>query len=213
MRTFDRLAPVYDTLEAVLAGRKLSRCRNALWDRIPEPKDILLAGEGHGKSLAEAVRRYPDAQVTYLDASGKMHDAARRRLRKLSLTEDNVTFVDADILHWKSGAQYDLIVTQFFLDCFTHQQLVRMVPSLAQALIPGGHWMLADFQIPACGSARVRAQLIHWAMYRFFRTLVNLPASALVPPHPMLADCGLVRREHQEFDWGLLYADLWQRET
>ncbi|HRJ73193.1 MAG TPA: class I SAM-dependent methyltransferase [Terrimicrobiaceae bacterium] len=211
MNGFDRLAPYYGGMEAVLAGQKLARCRNALWPQIPPPRNVLLAGEGHGKFLVEIVRRHPEARVTYLDASPGMHEAARNRLQAEKLSGTRVAFVEADILAWRTEDRYDLIATQFFLDCFPPPQLARAVASLAGALGPGGHWLITDFQIPARGIFRVRAQIIHWMMYRFFRMAVGLPARALVPPDPFLTAGGLVRRHHREFEWGLLYAALWQR--
>lgn len=211
MSGFDRLAPYYGSMETILAGKKLARCRNALWPHIPAPGNVLLAGEGHGKFLMEIVRRHPGARVTYLDASPGMQAAAKSRLLAEKLSGDRVTFVTADLLDWQTRDRFDLIATQFFLDCFTAPQLARAVATLARVLDPGGHWLIADFQIPERGLFRVRARIIHGMMYRFFRIAAGLPACAVVPPDPFLSASGLVRRHHREFEWGLMYAALWAR--
>ena len=80
--SFDRLARYYGWMESLLAGGKLEKCRNALWDDIPPLRSALLVGEGHGKFLASLLERYPDAKVTCVDASEQMLNVARKRLQR-----------------------------------------------------------------------------------------------------------------------------------
>ena len=44
--------------------------------------------------------------------------------------------------------RYDLIATQFFLDCFPREQLGAVIEALQTALRPGASWLVSDFQIP-----------------------------------------------------------------
>jgi ubiquinone/menaquinone biosynthesis C-methylase UbiE len=209
---FDPLASHYDWMELLLAGRKLERCRNALWNEIPFLEDVLLVGEGHGKFLAALVRRNPNARVTYVDASAKMLQVARQRLVRATLPIDHVEFVRAELPAWKPSPQrYDLIVTHFFLDCFPHEQLSAVIKTLKRGARPGACWLISDFQIPPVGLARLRAQIIHRLMYAFFRVVTKLPAAALVSPQPFLRECGFVQVCRAEFDRGLLFAELWKR--
>lgn len=210
---FDPLAAHYEWMEAILAGRKLERCRDALWNRLPPVKNALLAGEGHGKFLAALLRRHPEARVTCLDASAGMLEMARRRMRRESLPLDRVEFVHADLLEWNiPGARYDLIATNFFLDCFAREQLPRAIARLKEGARPGAYWLISDFQIPRGGWKRLRAQIIHKTMYAFFRLVTRLPASAVVQPAPYLQASGFQRLYRREFDWDLLYAELWRNE-
>lgn len=212
---FDSLAAHYDWMEAVLAGKKLERCRNALWNLLPPITNVVLAGEGHGKFLVELLQRHPKARVTCVDGSAKMLEVSRKRLQheSLSIESDQVKFIHTDILEWcPPTCEFDLVVTQFFLDCFTHEQLSRLIPRLAAAAKTDASWLVSDFQIPGAGLAHWRAKAIHWLMYRFFRAVTNLPAAALASPSELLQQCGFKRAAHQEFDWGLLYCDLWKTE-
>lgn len=207
---FDVLAPHYDWMEAVLAGRKLERCREALIGYLPEVRNVLLVGEGHGKFLAEILRRNPEAEITCVDASARMLEVSRGRLERMGLPHERVRFVCADVREAELPVS-ELVVTNFFLDCLTEEQLEAVTRRLSDCLRPGGRWLVADFQIPPTGWKRVRAQWIHWLMYRFFRAVTRLPASGMHQPAPYLQRSGLMCEERREFDWGLLYSELWRK--
>ncbi|HTJ01117.1 MAG TPA: class I SAM-dependent methyltransferase [Dongiaceae bacterium] len=208
--SFDRLAPYYRGMEAVLAGGIMQECRTAFLHAIPAPQNVLLLGEGNGRCLLELLRGYPTARFTCVDASARMLDCARERLRRHGLNPEQVEFVQANILEWSPPpATFDLLVTHFFLDCFRPDQLTEIVPRLAAAAAPGARWLLADFCEPAAGPAKWRARAILASLYLFFRQTTRLPASHLTPPDPYLSARGFVLRARRKFDWGLLHSDLW----
>jgi len=210
--SFDILAPHYAWMEFLLAGEKLQRCRTAFLDQIPAPRNILLVGEGHGRCLAECCRRFPRARVVCIDASEQMLIQARRRLETENAREKaQVEFIRADVLNWSPRAkEFDLIATNFFLDCFAENQLEQIICRLAAAAAPAANWLLADFQIASSGLRRTRSRLILWIMYAFFRAVTRLPASHLAPPDAFLKRAEFVLRHRLESDWGLLHADWWQ---
>jgi len=209
---FDRLAPYYGWMERLLAGRKLQRCRAAFLPAIPPPRRALVAGQGHGAFVAELLRVHPQVRCTCVDSSSVMLQAARARLRQDGLDDARAEFIQADLLDWAAPeAEFDLIVTHFFLDCFRPEQLERLMPKLSGAAAPKACWLLADFQEPASGPARWRARAIIELMYVFFRWATALPASQLTPPDPLLARYGFILGQRRTFDWGLLHSDLWIR--
>jgi hypothetical protein len=181
--SFDTLAPYYRWMEFILAGGKLQRCRIAFLDQIPRPKNILLLGEGHGRGLVECCRRFADAQITCVEASERM----------------------------PSGKTYDLIVTNFFLDCFRPEQLAQMIPRIADLSAPDANWLIADFQIPDTGWRRIRSQLIIWMLYVFFRMTTRLAAHKLIKPDSLLEKAGFTLQRHIESEWGLLHSDWWRK--
>ncbi|HEU5396033.1 MAG TPA: class I SAM-dependent methyltransferase [Verrucomicrobiae bacterium] len=212
--SFDRLAPYYRWLELVTAGKKLHRCRTAFLAEIPAPTNILLAGEGHGRSLAEYRRRFPRAQITCLDASPAILAQARRQLERLRLPSADIRFIQADALNWRpEGGPFDLIVTNFFLDCFRRDQLESLIPRLAAAGTPGAHWLVADFQVAPAGWKRLRSRLILWSLYRFFRLVTRLPADRLTPPAPLLERAGFILHRRLSFEGNLLHGDWWIRPS
>lgn len=210
--SFDRLAPFYRAMECVLAGNKLHRCRLAWVDEAPASiKRILLAGEGHGRFLEVCARKFPHARITCVDASAVMLRVAEARWR-VDGSAGFVEFVHATLPAWAARpGEFDLIVTQFFLDCFPPSELADVVASLARAATPGAHWLLADFAVPERGWQRGRARLILWLAYAFFRKAANLSASELTSPDSLLERAGFRRARGRVTEWGLLRSELWVR--
>ncbi len=208
---FDLLAPHYRWMEWVLAGPKLQRCRTAFLSSIPAPQNVLLLGEGNGRFLAELLAAHPGVRCTLVDASAKMLECARARLGRKGLDLGRVQFVHADALDWQPPpGEFDLVVTCFFLDCFTAEQLARLIPHIAAATSPQARWLVADFRQPESGWAGWRAAVILRSMYLFFQRITRLPAAQVTPVDPLLARNGFTLRERRVYDWGLLHSDVWQ---
>ncbi len=210
--SFDRLAPHYRWMEAVLAGEKLQRCRARFLERVDGSARICIGGEGHGRFLVACRRRLPDARITCLDASQAMLIRAARRLRAAGLPSTNTEFIQADLQRWKGPTgQFDLIATHFFLDCFAAAELAAVIRNLAAAAAPASAWLISDFRVPAAGPARWRALILHRLMYWFFRGVTGISARARIEPGPWLEAEGFRRVESRHSEWGLLTSELWRR--
>ncbi len=159
--SFDRIAPFYRALEFLAAGAKLQHCRLEFLSEIPAPSRVLLAGEGHGRVLPECERRFPQAEIVVLDASRRMLEIAGSKT-----LSGRVSLVHADVLHWDAPhGTFDLIVTNFFLDCFTAEELVVVVGKFGLAAMPHATWLLADFEQAPGGPARWRTRAILKMLY------------------------------------------------
>jgi ubiquinone/menaquinone biosynthesis C-methylase UbiE len=210
--SFDRLAPHYRAMERMLAGPRLQRCRLAWLEKIQQPANILVLGEGHGRFLPELVRRFPDCPITCLDASSAMLMVAQGNLQRLIPQPANIQWVHSDVMKWTAPpSAYDLVVTHFFLDCFTATELDALVTKISASLKPRAEWLLADFHLPVDGVRRMRAKVILWLMYRFFRVATRLSATELVSPAPWLSAQGFMLKQQKTFEWGLLHSQLWER--
>jgi len=205
--SFDRLAPHYDWMEAVLAGGTLQRMRTAWLDRLSGCRRILSVGEGHGRFAAACAARFPSTELTVLDASPAMLARARQRIPPTA----RVHWVTSELGAWEPRERYDAIVTCFFLDCFPPDQLAAAIARLAAAAEDDAIWLVSDFAVPERGLARWRARAIHAAMYGFFRVATRLPARRLTAPDDLLAAHGFSLQGRRESDWGLLRADYWSR--
>lgn len=207
--TFDGLAPHYSWMELVLAGGLLQRCRTCWLDEVRDAKRVLLAGEGHGRMLYVCAAALPFCQITVLDQSERMLNESRRRWSQTQ-GHQNVVFKCADLLEWRCEAPgFDLIISNFLLDCFAAAELNRAVANLAVSLAPKGRWLLADFNIPPTGWRRTRARIILALAYTFFRYATAISAKHLVDPGPALGAAGLVLQRRKYFNQSLLRADLW----
>jgi ubiquinone/menaquinone biosynthesis C-methylase UbiE len=205
---FDRLAPHYDWLEDLTAGSRLQRARTRWLGALAGCQNVLSMGEGHGRFAAAFLARYPGARLTCVEASPGMIEVARQRTCAWA---DRVRWVTAEALAWRPTEKYDAIVTCFFLDCFTPDTLAAAVKHLANCAEEQARWLVADFTLPAAGPARWRAQAVHALMYRFFRVTAGHPARYLTRPDGLLAAHGFRLLRRQEFDWGLVHSDVWQR--
>lgn len=209
---FSPLAPYYRVLEAILAAGTLQRMRAFGLDRLPTVPHVLIVGDGHGRGTETILRAVPGATVTVVELSARMIAVARQRLSRRGLDPDRVAWICADIREWRaSPAQFDAIVTQFVLDCFSAADVDAVVARLGARARPGAVWLLADFAIPARGWMRWRAIIIHRLMYAFFRRVVGLEARELTPPDRALARCGFVLEARRSASAGLVHADVWVR--
>ena len=212
--SFDALAPHYRWMEFVLAGNKLQRCRIAFLARVAGARNVLILGEGNGRFLTACCRALPTARITCIDGSAAMLTHARDRLRRQGLALERIEFVHADALVWPPPqAGFDLVVTHFFLDCFSADELSRLIATITKAATREAAWLIADFQVPPGGLSRFRALATHRLMYLFFRAAAGLSARTLVNPDHFLQTHGFVLRARQVTEWGLLRTDWWVREA
>ncbi|MBL9203744.1 MAG: class I SAM-dependent methyltransferase [Opitutaceae bacterium] len=204
---FDRLAPHYEWMETFIAGNRLQRARTCWLEELRGRQRVLSVGEGHGRFSKSFVARFPESEVTVLEASERMLTCAQRHLSPAA----HVRWHHGNVLSWNTDLPFDAIVTCFFLDCFPPDLLATVVERLARCSAPDAVWLVVDFSLPARGLARWRARAVHGLMYTFFRLVVDLPARRLTPPDELLRGHGFELAARREFEWGLLRADLWRR--
>jgi ubiquinone/menaquinone biosynthesis C-methylase UbiE len=211
--SFDSVAPAYRALETIAFGGDLQRARGACLDEIGTPRRALIVGEGNGRFLCELLRLHPNIAVDCVDESRRMLELARERIeRRLPADATRVRFLQHDITSWcPPEASYDLIVTHFFLDCFSEARIADIVNRLSRAATPNATWLLADFSVPAQGFARIRACVWLAAMYRFFRFTSGIEATELEDPSPFLRTAGFALASQHLFRSGMVKSQLWRR--
>lgn len=209
---FERIAPFYQLIESLTAGSSAQQCRTALLHHLAFAKSVLLLGEGNGRYLCVLRERFPEMEITVVDSSAKMLQLLRERLATKSFTEDKITLIEQDILHWEVPVdRYDAVVANFFFNCFGPTELKTLIHKIAPAIKLKGICLLADFREPRQWFRRLRAKIILKLMYGFFRYSTQLDARRLSSPDEPLEDAGFHLRERELHEWGLLHADLWVR--
>jgi ubiquinone/menaquinone biosynthesis C-methylase UbiE len=205
--SFDRVASHYRWLETVVFGQQLQLARTAFVRQLDAPRRALVVGEGNGWFLAALLHAHRALRVDCVEASARMIALARGQV-----DESRVNFIHADIRATAlPGQQYDLIVTHFFLDCFTEAALRAAVEKLSRAAMPGATWLLADFSEPTAGWQRWHARLWIRAMYVFFRLTSGIEGGRLVDPSPLLRAAGFVRLGQRLSRFGMIKSELWRR--
>ena len=204
---FDPVAAPYHWLETIVFGDQLQQARVAFMREMGRPRRALVIGEGDGRFLAEFVRLYPETPVDCIEASARMIGLAQRAAGAAP-----VKFIQADI---GSVAlvenSYDLIVTHFFLDCFTDETLPRLIDRLAYAATAESLWLIADFCHPPHGWRRWRARALIATMYSFFRAVAGIEARKLVDYRPVLRPQGFCLTKNTVSPNGMICSELWLR--
>lgn len=210
MKSFDRVAGIYQVLEYVAFGRALEAARCRYLDRLKGCRQILVVGEGDGRMLERLLRVAPQASVRCIDGSAAMLARAERRLD--AAARARVSFECADVRTAAVAPMaYDAVVTMFVLDCLRPGEVVQLVDRLAGGLRPDGLWLFADFSIPAHGWRRLRAELWVTFLYAFFRWQTGLAIRELPPSEDILCGAGFRVLAGTTFQHGLLRAVLYSR--
>jgi ubiquinone/menaquinone biosynthesis C-methylase UbiE len=201
MSSFDILAKPYRWLEYITFGPYLWRARLTHIEALAKAKRVLLAGDGDGRFLAELHKRYPHLDLHYLDASPAMLAQAKRRCPQATFHQ---TTLPTNTL---PKAQYDAIITHFFLDCFTPETLPHVIQNLATTATPEATWIISDFK----PTKHLWGRLIIKALYFAFQSLTNLKANHLTPYEPHMQRAGFILNANRRYLSGLLASEIWRR--
>jgi ubiquinone/menaquinone biosynthesis C-methylase UbiE len=208
---FGRLARAYRWMEYFSFGPYLQQCRTLRMDEAASHRRALVYGDGNGRFLAELIRRAPAIQATAVDASAVMLRQAARKLPDGS----HVRFVHADALACEPAqfpeAPFDLVVSHFFLDCFTEPEVELLLSRVQNALCDDAIWIVSDFAIPERAPAKQIAALIVRGLYVAFGLLTGLTTRRLPDHGRMMQNAGWRLEDRQELLFGLLISERWRR--
>lgn len=206
---FDHLARPYRWLEYLTFGPMLARCR---FHRLPElthARRALVLGDGDGRFLARLLAVNPMLQADVVDQSPAMLQLLRARTEALGAA-NRVHIHETDALAFRpaESAAYDLVITHFFLDCFTTEQVSELARNIQPHLVPDALWIISEFSIPR-GLAALPAWMIVRSLYFAFRILTGLRVRALPRHAAALTQAGLALRRRRTFLFGLLISETW----
>lgn len=168
---FDNIAWLYDSLARLVFGDRLMRAQTAFLHRIKPGSRVLILGGGTGAIVSELLVLQPDCHITFVDASQAMLKRARRRLRESS---------DIEYIHGTENSipdrhPFDVVITAFYLDMFTDDQLSAIIPHIGRNLTKPALWLVADF----CSKDTLWKRIVLSAMYTFFRLTTGIAAKSL----------------------------------
>ncbi len=167
-----------------------------------------MLGEGDGRFMAAFVRQNEQATVDSIESSREMTRLAALRVR----ANERVAFHNADArLFAIPAVEYDLIVTHFFLDCFSSEECAGLISSISGAAAPRARWLLSEFHQPEEGFARYWTALLIRICYFCFRLATGLKTTQLPEYRGALRANGFARMRYKEALGGLLISELWER--
>lgn len=156
---FNWIAPYYDQLAAFIFGKSILEAQLCYLELIPPNAKILVLGGGTGKWISELIQFNNTCKIWFVDASSKMVELAKDNLKDT----EQVAFIHGaeDKI---PKLQFDVIITHFFLDMFTNQQLYNLIGKLVNDTNSPSMWIAADFE----KSKYWHALLLRF-MFLFFR--------------------------------------------
>ena len=211
---FDRVARLYRWAEYLCYGSLLQRVRTTWLEEFGDARQVFVLGDGDGRFLARLLERYPRPYVVAVDTSAAMLRLLRERCVACApSTRFRLTTQQASALDLSPPEGTDLVVSHFFLDCLTAQELAKLSQTFAHRLAPGTRWLVSDFALPPSPILRVPARIYVRSLYAAFRMLTGLRVSRLPPIAATLRRAGFCLLMRREFAAGMLYSEVWQLGT
>jgi len=202
---FSRIARAYRWMEYFSFGPWLQRVRSRRLHQMAGCRRALVLGDGDGRFLAALLHANPQIHVDAVDISPGMVRLAQSRTHC-----DRIRWHQQDARSFTPCHEYDLIVSHFYLDCFSTQEVQAMVEQFQRSLAPNGLWINSDFCIPS-GWAAVPGRLIVASLYVAFRWLTGLRTRELPDDSAAFASAGFTLADRETFLCGLLKSDVWRR--
>jgi len=156
-------------------GQQLKSVQIESLHYIPAGSCILIVGGGTGWILEEIANLFPSGlEITYIDKSSKMIELSKKRNYQLNTVEFiNAPLEDTSLKH----DYYNVILTPFFLDCFSQPTFEVVSEKLDKSLNPLGLWLYIDFYLSA--QSTFMQKILVKFMYTFFRLASRIEARKL----------------------------------
>ncbi len=208
----DLVAPFYERVEHLCFGRNLERARRMYLPEAAAARKALVCGGGDGRFLVWLLEANSEVQVDFVDLSANMIAAARKRVaRKNRANLKRVTFHHADVCTFSPReAGYDLITTNFFLDCFGDEELAEVVARLSSMCAPGAQWIVSDFRHGSGAMGKIWNRGLVRSLYAGFRVTTGLRVTRLPDYILAMKSCGCKALKESVLCAGLLHSSLWR---
>lgn len=105
----------------------------------------------------------------------------------------------------KETNEFDAVLTFFFLDLFSHEELRRVITKIKAALKPNAYWLVSDFNNATWWHARMLS-----IMYTFFRISTGLRNKRLPDWTGLLLESNLRVLENKMFFGNFIKSDLYK---
>jgi len=170
---FDSLAATYDMMARLAFGNSIRNAQLCYLEEVGRASRVLVLGGGTGWLLGELLRISSACEVWYIDASLKMLQRAKRIARHhpgsivhfIHGTEESIPF----------NVQYDVVITNFYFDMFSHDLLRKALGQINRSIAPGTKLLASDF---VENNVWWQSFLL-FTMYQFFRRVCKIEAHRL----------------------------------
>lgn len=159
IKRYNRLAPYFDAMEAILEGLLFSRWRKRLWAQVTGAH-ILEIGVGTGKNF----RFYPvEARVTAVDFSPHMLAQAKHKAKRKQMAV-HLDLMDVERLYYADNSFDTVVATFVFCSVPAPRKGLREV---FRVLKPGGQLILLEHVLSS-------KPVLAWFMHRLNPLVLRL---------------------------------------
>jgi hypothetical protein len=204
---FNHLARAYQWMELASFGPWLWRCRCAFIDQLGASRHALILGDGDGRFTARLLTQNPGIQIDAVDASQAMLQALVHRAGA-SAGRVRTHLTDARLFE-PPPRPFDLIVTHFFLDCLTAEEIAGLAARLRNSVTPSAIWLISEFAVPKGWFGWLVARPVISGLYFAFGALTGLSIRRLPDYSGALIKAGFTLTRQREWLAGLLVSQLW----
>lgn len=180
---FDRIAFAYDFLAKVVFGKTIIESQTYFLPEIKEQARVLILGGGSGWLLVELLRTKPNCEVWYIEASEKMIALSMQKNKHA----DGVHFIHGTELDIPGAIQFDAVITNFYLDLLTDDQLKGVVERIQSSLNARALWIATDF----IDGHKLWQRMLLSIMYWFFRITCRIKTHQLPNWTQLLEQAGM----------------------
>jgi len=202
---FNAVASIYDTLAKMVFDNSILDAQMEYINRLPNDGRALFIGGGSGKILPTIWEKRPQLQIDYIDASQKMINQAEKRLKKHP--NARINFISGTENDIENEAQYDGIITFFFLDLFPEHKKFKIAQKLNAHLKKEGLWLHADFKEADNAFQRIREK----SMFLFFKLLSNIEADRITNDLLIFERLNLDKEKERLFQRGGIYSAIFRK--
>ncbi len=204
---FDRVARIYRWIELATFGSSLWRCRCTFLDELHACRNALVIGDGDGRFTARLLEVNPSIRIDAVDTSREMLLAL---LRNAAANANRVHTYHADAREWvPPHPPYDAIVTHFFLDCLSTDEVSELAQRLQNCSALSSRWVVSEFAIPRNWFGRLVAQPLVTFLYLAFRLLTGIQVLRLPNHRDALTQAGFKLNLSRSTLAGLLVSEMW----
>jgi len=211
-KNFDGVASSYLFLETITFGNQLQKCRTSMISHLTNSKRALVLGEGNGRFLEAFCKANPLAEILVIDESPRMLDLAKRRIANANPPINNqIEFRCANVFEiLPLTGTFDLIVCNFFLDCFTSSEIGHLLGLFRQMLFGEGLLVVGDFRKPHSIFGKIIGEFILKFMHVFFQKTAGISATELTDLHAILQERSFQKAVEKKLFFGFLNSSIWK---
>jgi demethylmenaquinone methyltransferase/2-methoxy-6-polyprenyl-1,4-benzoquinol methylase len=142
-KDFSGTAWFYELSSNIFSAGQIAASKSAQIQWMQPGDRVLYLGVGAGEDAILAARK--GVELTCIDLSSSMIKRLQRKLDKENL---QATLICGDAFEHKLTGHYDVVATNFFLNCFVEEQMLEMMRHAVSLIRPLGKYMIADVATP-----------------------------------------------------------------